>query len=210
MRILLFFFFNDTATTEIYTLSLHDALPISDRRPPPGGGWRTRARACRAGERPAASCPRGACPVAPPTPRRSRARGSSPAPSKVRVAVQGVVVDDADHHVLVGDVRAHGQIAHAATARDDHPVARPRVQAVDRDHQPIRVAAGRELGPHQQELAPAKPLRLPCRPEPTHDAAKQHDGSLASGASWRVSSRRAPAWPPASSPPASPPWSREV
>src|SRR3712207_7948601 len=29
----LFFFFNDTATTEIYTLSLHDALPISC---PPG------------------------------------------------------------------------------------------------------------------------------------------------------------------------------
>src|SRR2546426_6469777 len=28
----LFFFFNDTATTEIYTLSLHDALPISERR----------------------------------------------------------------------------------------------------------------------------------------------------------------------------------
>ena len=27
---LFFFFFNDTATTEIYTLSLHDALPISD------------------------------------------------------------------------------------------------------------------------------------------------------------------------------------
>src|SRR2546430_12681626 len=29
--ICLFFFFNDTATTEIYTLSLHDALPISIR-----------------------------------------------------------------------------------------------------------------------------------------------------------------------------------
>src|SRR2546422_6062666 len=28
----LFFFFNDTATTEIYTLSLHDALPICDGR----------------------------------------------------------------------------------------------------------------------------------------------------------------------------------
>src|SRR3982751_7117411 len=28
-----FFFFNDTATTEIYTLSLHDALPISVFRP---------------------------------------------------------------------------------------------------------------------------------------------------------------------------------
>src|SRR3712207_8945609 len=27
-----FFFFNDTATTEIYTLSLHDALPISGGR----------------------------------------------------------------------------------------------------------------------------------------------------------------------------------
>src|SRR3990172_13424170 len=27
-----FFFFNDTATTEIYTLSLHDALPIYARR----------------------------------------------------------------------------------------------------------------------------------------------------------------------------------
>src|SRR6266700_4385653 len=30
MRFSFFFFFNDTATTEIYTLSLHDALPISD------------------------------------------------------------------------------------------------------------------------------------------------------------------------------------
>src|SRR2546422_8285470 len=29
---LFFFFFNDTATTEIYTLSLHDALPISGNR----------------------------------------------------------------------------------------------------------------------------------------------------------------------------------
>src|SRR2546430_17368758 len=28
-----FFFFNDTATTEIYTLSLHDALPICPVRP---------------------------------------------------------------------------------------------------------------------------------------------------------------------------------
>src|SRR5687768_18270155 len=30
------FFFNDTATTEIYTLSLHDALPILARRGRPG------------------------------------------------------------------------------------------------------------------------------------------------------------------------------
>src|SRR2546427_10072787 len=31
-----FFFFNDTATTEIYTLSLHDALPISWPSAPTG------------------------------------------------------------------------------------------------------------------------------------------------------------------------------
>src|SRR5438876_11210646 len=31
MRSLSFFFFNDPATTEIYTLSLHDALPIYQR-----------------------------------------------------------------------------------------------------------------------------------------------------------------------------------
>src|SRR6267143_7330118 len=31
MWIFVIFFFNDTATTEIYTLSLHDALPISTR-----------------------------------------------------------------------------------------------------------------------------------------------------------------------------------
>src|SRR5690348_18056617 len=41
----LFFFFNDTATTEIYTLSLHDALPISTRKACAGGraptGWNT-------------------------------------------------------------------------------------------------------------------------------------------------------------------------
>src|SRR6266852_6822990 len=31
LLLFLFFFFNDTATTEIYTLSLHDALPILER-----------------------------------------------------------------------------------------------------------------------------------------------------------------------------------
>src|SRR5947207_5651967 len=43
-----FFFFNDTAPTEIYTLSLHDALPISPRSPVPAGrSARPRARARR-------------------------------------------------------------------------------------------------------------------------------------------------------------------
>src|SRR5689334_24616395 len=45
-----FFFFNDTATTEIYTLSLHDALPIS-------GADRVR-QPCRDAV-PAAGCPGG-------------------------------------------------------------------------------------------------------------------------------------------------------
>src|SRR2546430_13644155 len=42
--LLYFFFFNDTATTEIYTLSLHDALPISmeDAGLAPGAGDPTR------------------------------------------------------------------------------------------------------------------------------------------------------------------------
>src|SRR2546422_7828901 len=55
----LFFFFNDTATTEIYTLSLHDALPIClqtngrrrDRPDPPANARHTGtepARGCRA------------------------------------------------------------------------------------------------------------------------------------------------------------------
>src|SRR3712207_7413785 len=36
-----FFFFNDTATTEIYTLSLHDALPISEN-----GFWLSDLNVC--------------------------------------------------------------------------------------------------------------------------------------------------------------------
>src|SRR6266566_9170841 len=49
--VFLFFFFNDTATTEIYTLSLHDALPIAAgpmrtvprtaRRSRSTGSWRS-------------------------------------------------------------------------------------------------------------------------------------------------------------------------
>src|SRR5256885_3600438 len=42
-----FFFFNDTATTEIYTLSLHDALPIWPAAPPQGGRHLRAADAAR-------------------------------------------------------------------------------------------------------------------------------------------------------------------
>src|SRR3712207_8550993 len=60
---LVFFFFNDTATTEIYTLSLHDALPISLRR----GRRRRESRV------PPARC-------APRMPRAAERRGTVPRP----------------------------------------------------------------------------------------------------------------------------------
>src|SRR2546427_5280607 len=60
------FFFNDTATTEIYTLSLHDALPISERRRRPAEPRRRSPRA--------AAPSRGS--AATPRPTRARARRS--------------------------------------------------------------------------------------------------------------------------------------
>src|SRR3989442_6909021 len=53
-----FFFFNDTATTEIYTLSLHDALPISRRGRPRGHGARLRVDRGGDGARPGAKADR--------------------------------------------------------------------------------------------------------------------------------------------------------
>src|SRR2546422_7764071 len=58
---LFFFFFNDTATTEIYTLSLHDALPIS--------------RSSADEPRRMAHDPRAACPFVLGGDRRARAGG---------------------------------------------------------------------------------------------------------------------------------------
>src|SRR6267142_6241149 len=50
-----FFFFNDTATTEIYTLSLHDALPISltnsDAAVAMPDRWPTKLSAVRSADR---------------------------------------------------------------------------------------------------------------------------------------------------------------
>src|SRR6266516_6640426 len=63
VSLLFFFFFNDTATTEIYTLSLHDALPISR---PAGPRWPGRLR-------PGPGTARG---VRPGTSRTGRARPS--------------------------------------------------------------------------------------------------------------------------------------
>src|SRR6266849_6884716 len=47
-RFIVLFFFNDPATTEIYTLSLHDALPISPSPAARGSAARFRYCQCRA------------------------------------------------------------------------------------------------------------------------------------------------------------------
>src|SRR5260370_34149103 len=81
-----FFFFNDTATTEIYTLSLHDALPISGprraptcvrpRRPGHRGPARHGQRRGRGTRRAAAGAGTG----------RGRPRGTPGRPRPVRAA----------------------------------------------------------------------------------------------------------------------------
>src|SRR2546429_6686601 len=53
-----FFFFNDTATTEIYTLSLHDALPISRAERRQQGLRRAAGRRRRHAHRAAGRAPR--------------------------------------------------------------------------------------------------------------------------------------------------------
>src|SRR2546427_11490707 len=68
-----FFFFNDTATTEIYTLSLHDALPISRLRHAAAGPVRGRLR--RGHRRPA--MPRPYRPANGPPDRKSTRLNSS-------------------------------------------------------------------------------------------------------------------------------------
>src|SRR2546429_7128643 len=59
VSVVFFFFFNDTATTEIYTLSLHDALPILPRRRHHAARLAARPRRGRGGRggRPGARAP---------------------------------------------------------------------------------------------------------------------------------------------------------
>src|SRR6266478_1691981 len=92
LLLVFFFFFNDTATTEIYTLSLHDALPISGRglglhrpgnpaRRRAGGAGRGRTstpRLGRAGD-PAAVGSHRYCAAPHLDPRRPRPRDAGPA-----------------------------------------------------------------------------------------------------------------------------------
>src|SRR3712207_8242029 len=58
------FFFNDTTTTEIYTLSLHDALPIAaGRRLPPGPRGALHLSERRGGDHARPACRRAARPA---------------------------------------------------------------------------------------------------------------------------------------------------
>src|SRR3712207_7078634 len=68
-----FFFFNDTATTEIYTLSLHDALPICGGLGEPDNAVARGPRPRRASARPR----RDACEEAPPQRQRRVDRKST-------------------------------------------------------------------------------------------------------------------------------------
>src|SRR3712207_9132409 len=68
--VIVFFFLNDTATTEIYTLPLHDALPICPR---PGR--------CAA-PTPAAPAPGARCTAAPGPPATGCAAGSRRSPTR--------------------------------------------------------------------------------------------------------------------------------
>src|SRR3989441_12833315 len=77
-----FFFFNDTATTEIYTLSLHDALPISARQP-----WRWERRWSASRRLQSGWCGPGER-------GHARASGRSLRPDRVREERSAVVVDD--------------------------------------------------------------------------------------------------------------------
>src|SRR5574341_957547 len=91
-----FFFFNDTATTEIYTLSLHDALPISRA----AGAAGHSGRAARGG-----SADRGLCPGRRrPGPRRRGARRRPRRPGR------------GDGRRAAREVRGHGQRARRAAA----------------------------------------------------------------------------------------------
>src|SRR6266702_1086423 len=84
----IFLFFNDTATTEIYTLSLHDALPISLSRPRWLGG-RLRPWAEAAPDRP----PQGAGQVLPAADRQAVAQQTRHAGDRRPWAAQGQVAE---------------------------------------------------------------------------------------------------------------------
>src|SRR3712207_6989086 len=71
------FFFNDTATTEIYTLSLHDALPISARCSAGGGRSCSTIGGIGVSGQDTCAAAAGACTSSPSTPDRKSTRLNS-------------------------------------------------------------------------------------------------------------------------------------
>src|SRR2546426_4230371 len=92
-----FFFFNDTATTEIYTLSLHDALPIWPGGPPA----RMRPRS-RSGDG------RLRCRAAPGPPGRSEEH-TSELQSPCNLVCRLLLEKKKNRNVYIGDARKYFQ-----------------------------------------------------------------------------------------------------
>src|SRR5256884_9937792 len=119
-----FFFFNDTATTEIYTLSLHDALPISrlhgPRDPRPADPAGPRATIPRQPRGPGLSCdvarvPDGALGV----------RRRDPRPLRVAARGPGRERRDEMRARTVGELRASGwQVKSVKQELRDNLIAR--------------------------------------------------------------------------------------
>src|SRR3989449_3298147 len=178
------FFFNDTATTEIYTLSLHDALPISFARRAPS--WTRSPGACVS--RSAAS--------GSPTLARGRRRPATPtsdaprAPADPRGAVPAEVLHL--HRVTAGVVHERARAVHVTRsparerAHDDAELAPAVGQLVLGPGRVGRVEAPRDEPALLQELQPVRqdvrrdpreaPREVREAPRPREQVAHEQEG----------------------------------
>src|ERR1041385_9394451 len=131
-----FFFFNDTATTEIYTLSLHDALPISALARPMGrdrvGADHSRGRGHR--RLGARGAPAGAA-LPRPAPDPADRRGRVARPGR-RVARHGWGAPPPRPDRRRGGHRARRTRAGAARHRDRHRTRAAAVAGCARSEEP--------------------------------------------------------------------------
>src|SRR2546426_12520445 len=99
-----FFFFNDTATTEIYTLSLHDALPIYAEA-------RSRGATGPGAGTPRVSAALGDAPNLPGTFALAAAGAAACGVDYVKVGLRGLRGEDGSRDFLTAVVRAAGHAA---------------------------------------------------------------------------------------------------
>src|SRR2546426_11471583 len=120
-----FFFFNDTATTEIYTLSLHDALPICSA-PIWARARRSRCSCCRF-----SSWSRSRCCASPAGPKwgLGEARGALCRGGGLHGLRRLPVLLDAAHGVQTEPRPLRRCVRHAARAVDLQRPAHPRARA---------------------------------------------------------------------------------